>query len=856
MTILAHPSTQSLIIKADDPFALRDLLPDSRSLNHADYNLAVKHTLETTKVLRNVGLSAPAPIRYTYKWPGKFVPYVHQVDSAEFLTLHKRAFVLSDMGCVDATTEFLSPTGWRRIDSYTGGPVAQYHPDTGRAEFVEPTEYVKLPCTEMLRVKTKYGIDQLLSPEHRVLVQAKHSPDKHEVVQAIDLTVRQERWLSGDFEARQPGRISWSQTAIPATFSTVGGTGLPLTHAQLRVQVAVIADGHFPSTSARCVVKVKKQRKKDRLRELLLAAQIEWVERSNDTATSTGYTAFTFVAPRHVKVFDEPFWSATPSQIAIIADEVGHWDGSFRRAEGIAFSSYSKESADFVQYAFVTTGRVARLTVSQRERRGAIETEYTVHARASDSPLMLQSRGSAGEKYRTITPEASPDGYKYCFMVPSTFLVLRRNGCVFCTGNTGKTSSTLWAADWLMANGYVRKTLIISPLSTLDRVWKNEIFDTLMHRVASVVHGTQAQRKAALDVDADFYILNHDGVTIKPIASEIQRRADIDLVVLDEASMFRNHDTKKYKALVKMLREDQRLWLLTGTPCPNAPTDAWALAKLINPAKVPPYLGTFRRQTMMQITQFKWVPRPEAYAIAYSAMQPAVRFRKADCIDLPPVVTEERSCDLTTEQKKMFDAMRNEMQIEAKGGQINAVNAADKINKLRQILCGAVKDPVTDSYIHIPHEKRLSVLLECIEQASAKVLVVVPFKGIIYDLAKEVGKHYSVGVLNGDVSLNQRNEIIAQFKHSPDPHVLLCHPKVMSHGLNLTEADTLVFYAPIYSNDEAQQVVERFNRPGQKNKMTVIRLGAHKLEWDIYKMVEGKRITQASILGLYQSITE
>lgn len=517
--ILAHPQTRSLILDAPDPFALRDLLPSSRSIAHPDYNLAVKHTLETTKVLRNIGMQAPAPIRYDYTWPGKFAPYKHQIDSAEFLTLHKRAFVLSEMG-------------------------------------------------------------------------------------------------------------------------------------------------------------------------------------------------------------------------------------------------------------------------------------------------------------------------------------------------TGKTSSTLWAADWLMARGYVQKALIISPLSTLDRVWKNEVFDTLMHRVASVVHGSQTQRLEALDVDADFYILNHDGVTIKPVAEAIRTRPDIDLVILDEASMFRNHDTKKYKALVKMLRDDQRLWLLTGTPTPNAPTDAWALARLVNPSRVPLYLGTFRRQTMIQISQFKWVPRPEAYTIAYAAMQPAVRFKKKDCIDLPPVVTEERSCDLTTEQRKMFDEMRKEMQVESKGGQITAVNAADKINKIRQILCGAIKDPLTDTYVHVPHEKRLGILLECIEQASAKVLVVVPFKGIIYELAKEVGKRYSVGVLNGDVSLNQRNEIIAQFKHSTDPHVLLCHPKVMSHGLNLTEADTLVFYAPIYSNDEAQQVVERFNRPGQKNKMTVIRLGAHKLEWDIYQMVEGKRLTQESILSLYKSITE
>jgi SNF2 family DNA or RNA helicase len=517
--ILAHPATGSLVLSTPDPFALRELIPDSRLIAHPDYNLAVKHTLEATMLLRRAGSAAPAPIRYNYKWPGKFTPYKHQVDSAEFLTVHRRAFVLSEMG-------------------------------------------------------------------------------------------------------------------------------------------------------------------------------------------------------------------------------------------------------------------------------------------------------------------------------------------------SGKTSSTLWAADWLMQHGYVRKALILSPLSTLDRVWKNEIFDTLMHRVTSVVHGTQAQRLGALDVPADFYILNHDGVTITPIAEAIRTRPDIDLVILDEASIFRNHDTRKYKALAKMLRTDQRLWLLTGTPTPNAPTDAWALARLVSPSKVPPYLGTFRRQTMTQITQFKWVPKPEAYRIAYAAMQPAVRFLKKDCIDLPPVVTEERSCGMTPEQTEMFEAMRKEMVAEAKGGQVTAVNAADKITKLRQILAGAIRDPVTDAYIHIPHGKRLNTLLECIEQASAKVLVVVPFKGIIYELEKEISKRYSVGVLNGDVPLNRRNEIIAQFKHTSDPHVLLCHPKVMAHGLNLTEADVLVFYAPIYSNDEAQQVVERFNRPGQKNKMTVVRLGAHRLEWDIYRMLDGKQVTQQGILELYKSITE
>jgi SNF2 family DNA or RNA helicase len=441
-------------------------------------------------------------------------------------------------------------------------------------------------------------------------------------------------------------------------------------------------------------------------------------------------------------------------------------------------------------------------------------------------------------------------------LVMAEFLTMHRRAFNLSEMGTGKTAATLWAADWLMQTKRVRRALILSPLSTVDRVWKSDIFDVLMHRVASVVHGTKEHREKALAVPADFYILNHDGVTISWLAEALHRRPDIDLVVVDEGSMFRNHDTKKYKSLAKLLRPDQRLWWITGTPCPNAPTDAWAQARLVNPTKVPTFFGSFKRQTMTQVTAFKWVARPDAYNMAYAAMQPAVRFKKSECLDLPPVMYEDRQCTITKEQRAAFESMRNVMIAEAKSHQITAVNAADKINKLRQILCGAVKDPTTGDYVTLPHGPRTDVLLECIQQASAKVLVVVPFKGIIQALYDEVKQHYSVAVLNGDVSPRVRDRIIHEFKTADDPHVLLCHPKVMAHGLNLTEADTLVFYAPIYSNDEFQQVTERFNRAGQTRKMTVVKMAAHPMEWEIYQMVDGKKVTQDNILKLYKSITE
>lgn len=834
--MLIHAPTKSVLLNVPDPFLVRDLLPLSRLLPHADYNVAVKHTVESTKVLRNIGFDVPAPIQSQYRWPGKYTPMAHQRVMAEMKTLHRRMFDLSEMGCVDAATEYLSPTGWRRIDQYISGPVAQYVPERGAIEMVEPTEYVKLPCPEMIRFKTTRGVDQLLSPEHRVLYVR---PDGSTTVTSAEA-------VEGAYD-----RMPMREVRFITTYRTTSTTALPLTEAQMRVQVMVNADGSQTKTPHRVVVRVKKQRKIDRCRQLLTAAGISWTE-----GPSGDHTTFRFTPPEKKHAYAH-WWGASQAQLEIVADEIWRWDGSLRKRNSVSFSSHDESAADFAQHALSASGRRALKACSTRERRGKSETEYRVFASAGSPLVGLAGKTTEGARIRNVWREPSTDGFKYCFMVPSTFLLLRRNGCVFATGNTGKTASTLWAADYLMSLGRVNKALILSPLSTLERVWKNDIFDVLMHRVAAVVHGTLEKRLAALaNRSADFYILNHDGVTIRQVAEAIRKREDIDLVIVDEASMFRNHDTKKFKALERMLRDDQRLWLLTGTPCPNAPTDSWALARLVSPGRVPKFFGAFKRATMAQVTSFKWVPRPDAYTTAYNAMQPAVRFKKADCLDLPPVVTMDRQAEMSKEQRDAFNEMKNVMQTETKSGmQITAVNAADKINKIRQILCGSVKDPKTDTYVSLPHAPRTSVLLEAIESASAKVLVVVPFKGIIQSLEKEIGKHYSVAVLNGDVTPKARDAIILDFKTQADPHVLLCHPKVMAHGLNLTEADTLIFYAPIYSNDEAQQVVERFNRAGQTRKMTVIRIAAHPLEWEIYKLLDTRRATQEGILSLYRSIT-
>jgi SNF2 family DNA or RNA helicase len=420
---------------------------------------------------------------------------------------------------------------------------------------------------------------------------------------------------------------------------------------------------------------------------------------------------------------------------------------------------------------------------------------------------------------------------------------------------TGKTFAALWAADYLMSLGEVSKALILSPLSTLETVWQQDIFDVLMHRSCVVTHGDREYRLNAFGMDVDFYIANHDMIAHKEVAALVRKRKDIDLIILDEASFFRNSRNLTYKFFAWATEHKKRVWLMTGTPCPNAPTDAWALARLVCSARVPRFFGTFQRMTMKQVSQYKWHPINGHEKIVFDALQPAIRFRKSECMDLPPLTITNRRTKLTAEQEKSYKLMRDYMILQAKTTRITAVNAADAIIKLRQICCGAVKNG-DDSYETIDHSTRLNELIDTINEASAKVIVVVPFKGITRALETELAKHFSLAVLNGDVSIGARNRIIRAFKSGPDPRVLLCHPKVMAHGLNLTEADTTIFYAPIYSHDDYAQVIERFNRTGQTRKMTVVRISACSFEQDIYNLLDNRALNQDSILKLYERIIQ
>lgn len=424
---------------------------------------------------------------------------------------------------------------------------------------------------------------------------------------------------------------------------------------------------------------------------------------------------------------------------------------------------------------------------------------------------------------------------------------------------TGKTGAALWAADYLMERGYIKRVLIVAPVS-VAKVWEDELFSLLPHRSVGTMTGQKKKNKLnIIKSGVEFSIINFDGVTSLYTEDKKKRtkhshlKDEYDLIIVDEASTYRNYDTDRYEALAFINTLKVRLWLMTGTPTPNAPTDAWGLQRLVSPSRVPKSFNLFRETVMLPAGPYKWVPRPGWETTIRQVMQPAIRFEKKDCLDLPELTYNDRYCDMSDEQVHMFEVMKQKLKHEAEDGiTTTAANAAVKIIKLQQICCGIVKDD-DENPVFLNPKKRLELTLELVEAAEQKVIIFVPFIFSMHMIQEYLVKHkVSCALVNGEVSRNERQEIFTAFQSRTTPRVLIAHPAVAAHGLTLTAADTIIWYAPIYSLEQYEQGNARIERKGQKNAMTVYHLITHPFEAAIFNVLRKKGSVQAALLNLYR----
>lgn len=493
---------------------------------------------------------------------------------------------------------------------------------------------------------------------------------------------------------------------------------------------------------------------------------------------------------------------------------------------------------------------------------------------------------------RNLGFSQTPDPMQYYYKFPGRFKpfaaqietanFLSMHDRAFCLNSMGlgKTVTSLWAYDYMRDAKLVKKVLVVCPLSTMERTWADEVFRTFPHLDAVVLYGSRERRRKLLAQNADIYIINTDG--IKTIKDDLKDRPDINLVIVDEIATFRNATTDRWKTLNEICNKQgsRRIWALTGAPIPHAPTDAWAQCRIVCPTNpdVPPYFGKFRDLVMRQLTQFKWVPRDDALETVRRVMQPAVRFALDDCVDLPEQMVSTRDAELTPEQKTAYKAMLDKLLAEYQGGEVLAVNEAVKANKLVQIACGVAYD-TNGGNIVIPSKPRMDTLKEIIEESEGKVLVFVPLTGVLEHVASELSlmyhredgdgglveavsqrfeggtyQHPKVACVHGGTPKADRDRIFGEFQRALTPHVLVANPATMSHGLTLTAATTIVWYAPIHSNDTYVQANARVRRPGQTRTTVIVHIAASEIERRIYKRLQNKEALQGTLLELMKGV--
>jgi SNF2 family DNA or RNA helicase len=256
---------------------------------------------------------------------------------------------------------------------------------------------------------------------------------------------------------------------------------------------------------------------------------------------------------------------------------------------------------------------------------------------------------------------------------------------------------------------------------------------------------------------------------------------------------------------------------------------------------------TFQAETMVQVTNFKWVPKADGYETARRLLTPAIRIDISEVWDGPPMTTQQREVELTAEQKKLLAELKRSLQVTVKSGvAISSVNEASVRTKFLQVSLGAVYDQSHKAHA-VDATHRIEELKAVIREAPGKMLIFAPFTSVINHLDKHL-TDWTRAVVNGGTSAKERAKIFQAFQSEPEPRLIIADPGTMSHGLDLYAAQTVVFYGPTEKTEVYLQACKRAHRPGQKFPVVVVQLISNKLEAEIFKRLERNETLQGALL--------
>lgn len=802
----------------------------------------------------------------------KTQPLKHQLDALCMSATKANFAYLMEMGCVDGDTEFLSNRGWIKFKDFHLGEweaplyVGQVSdcvlpdPDTHKLfSFVQPTNYIRKKVKEMYRFtgvvqgSTKPCLDIMVTPEHNMrcrlvnsskklgTVVEKHTVDDITAEELYDhITDRTELTPTFMGKAGQVLQRCWLQE--DSVMDVTNNQIAKLSNAELRVLVAVMADGCFTGkTGNRCIVEFSKQHKIDRFAMLCKKAGVTAVK---EVIRGGKSVRFNLIAPARKKIYDEDFWSLTPVQHAVIFQEVFHWDGTIAPNKN-RFYTIHKQSADYIQFLVATHGYRATLVEGTSNDKPYYTIEY--------NPTTYISECTDSQCFTTVTKveKVRETQYAYCFRVPTGQLLLRRNGKIFVTGNSGKTKVIIDNMTYLKQRGAITAAIVLAPKGVYRNWSTQEIPKHMPDSVEPQILVWKADAAAGYKKKLLEDIQAYDGTgfpilvfNIESLLSEagmstitafLKVHKGTTMGIIDESTCIKNHKAKRTKKALEIGQKCRVRRIATGSPITNSPLDLYSQFAFLDKQIIGcgsfyafrnvfaeiERITTRQGQSFDKILKYKNLP-----LLAKRISDFSYRITKKECLDLPEKVYVTRDVELTPEQKRLYKEMKN-LSFTMYDDDIMSVQVAlTKMLRLHQILCGSYT--TDDGELKKIPNNRLDALSEVLEETSGKVIIWANYLQNIEDIKQLLTEKYgaeSFVVYTGATGNDERVEAIKLFQNANSPvRFFVGNVQTAGRGITLTAANTVIYFSNNYSLEMRQQSEDRAHRVGQTNNVTYIDL--------------------------------
>jgi len=814
------------------------------------------------------------------KFEFKTQPFAHQQKALDLSAMKKNFAYFMEMGCVDGETEFLTNRGWMKFKDFDINKVerpflvAQIEPtdipDYFNLTFVPPISFIKKKTPRFAHFTSTYKLDVMVTEDHDNVVRCSNGDElifdnmmpTKEVANAV---YKYQLGKAGD-------RENLSFMPIPASGGEVVGYKLRptalsmLSEWEMRVLVAVIADGTFPNKgNDKCTLEFSKPRKKERFEMLCAKAGIPFVREDR----KTGGTKFHIIAPYRTKTFGPEFYSLPRSHYEAIFDEVPYWDGSVNKNgkrtpnETTRFYSSDKDSADYVQFLAAIHGFYASVRPDLLNKHTNRRVPWVVTWSHNSNIRNNYGKNRKSEQFNiswdTVNDFEIIEGEQdaYCWRVPSGMLFLRRNNKTFITGNSGKTKVMIDNMAYLHQNKHITGAIILAPKGVYRNWAEKEIPTHLLDSIDRDVLVWKAEGSAKYKRDLMDSIKKFDtangGVQVlvynvesliseagqKAIKAFFDKHGDKVMGIIDESTCIKNHKAKRTKAAIAVGQQCKVRRIATGSPITNSPLDLYSQCAFLDKGLLgcgsfyafrSLYAQVERMQTRMGTSYDKIVAYKNLDMLSKRIEPFSFRVTKSECLDLPEKIYMTRDVTLTPEQISTYMEMYNREVSYFQGEMMTAEIALTKMLRLHQILCGCFT--TDDGTIMSLPNNRISELLETIEETSGKIIIWANYIQNIRDIEEALKKEYgddTVVTYYGGTSADDRSRAIVDFQNPSSPvRFFVSNPTVGGRGITLTEAHTVIYYSNNFSLETRQQSEDRAHRIGQKNNVTYIDLVVRK----------------------------